>query len=656
MLLLIKMINLAWRVLMKNKRVFLFALTLIFSFSFYRGGSAVTMASQQNMEPGVGSADSLDDGSEQGAESGDTSAADSEQESGGEQAGIPETESGGEQADTPEAESGGGSSDIPEAEPDGGLADVSETDLQPDAGLYTAQAMESAGRQDPEESVSTGQALIEWLESHKNTGGTVRLADHVVLDGEYGYCPNGMNMPTVLVDTAQYTITVAGEIELYSDNHLVFSGASDGKGIFYVAEKGMLSMQGITVESGQCALWQEEGAGLAVSSDCRISGGIHYADTPFVIDSVPVCAVVEKGQTVNDVLPTEISAEVIRQGQVHKGEPVSVSWDLDGTEKQQEQRRRFRLQGFFPQVSSAEPVQCTVVYNDYPLTFTEVDASVNGNCYVFRGWYTKPEETSPFTLISEYSFDAENWVVFNESPTEGTYADFIIVVDAEQTERTAHSNIYIRLQGNDNGTRYFSNVLCFAADNLENVEDIGGSRGGGTSIINPPGSPQKDTGTPKEKEADKDADHYTSADSDGDGVETPTTAGHMESGGKAPVPAADSSRSNTAASNAGGGQPFNAESPKTNEDLSLHVEPNAESRESVSFGESDAAVPENEEAVTASTAYGENGTAFPQMSERTLRPESPRINYIAIAAGFILLAVAAGTVGFFAYSQSGTKR
>ena len=49
--------------------------------------------------------------------------------------------------------------------------------------------------------VSSGPALIEWLEVHKETGGTVKLSDDVVLDGYYCYCPNGVNRPAVFVDT-----------------------------------------------------------------------------------------------------------------------------------------------------------------------------------------------------------------------------------------------------------------------------------------------------------------------------------------------------------------------------------------------------------------------------------------------------------------------
>ena len=114
-------------------------------------------------------------------------------------------------------------------------------------------AVAMANEESTPDFVSNGPALIEWLETHKDIGGTVKLTDHVVLEEDYTYCPNGINRPTVFVDTDQYTITVTGEIELMSDNHLIFSGQPDGKSIFYVAPKGALSMMGVAVESGQCA-------------------------------------------------------------------------------------------------------------------------------------------------------------------------------------------------------------------------------------------------------------------------------------------------------------------------------------------------------------------------------------------------------------------
>ena len=540
-------------------------------------------------------------------------------------------------------------------------------------------AVAMANEESTPDFVSNGPALIEWLETHKDIGGTVKLTDHVVLEEDYTYCPNGINRPTVFVDTDQYTITVTGEIELMSDNHLIFSGQPDGKSIFYVAPKGALSMMGVAVESGQCALWQEEGAGL-VMEDCHISGNIHYADTPFVIYQNAVCVVVEKEQTVNDVLPTEISCTVNRLGQLSHNEPVPLSWNLEGTDDQQAERRRFQLQGSFLQAASAEPALCTVAYNDYPLTFLEVMATDDGTRYTFRGGYTKPKEALPITIISEYSFDGENWIVYDETNVKDVEAGFFIGFRSEACDRTAYSNIYIRLQWNDNGTRYFSNVLCYAADNLEHVEDIGGSRGGGTSIINLPEDPQEKSGDKAADEgADQNANRNSNSDNaqsvassdtdqaesgDGDGGQ-PSNAGNTANTGQSPYtkspitneerpPYAESRNTNedqqlyTESKNTG--QPFYAEA-KTDTDVTRAN--NADNKESIDRSISDIS---EKEAVAAISVKGENGADMPRMNEQTLRSDIHTGNAIFIAVGFVLLSVIAGITGFCLHSRFGTNR
>ncbi len=201
---------------MRNKHKFIFAAAVAIVLLFYRGGSATALEAEPNTEF--------------------------------EQSAFPAVEP--EQV-TEHA-----------AEPDPEVEEIPENDAE----QVPEESIESATESEPvPDSVSNGTDLIRWLESHKNTGGTVKLADHVILDGDYSFCPSGMNMPPVVVDTDQYTITITGEIEFLSDHHLTFSGQPDGKGIFCVAEKGMLSMQGIAVESGQGALWQEEGAGLVIA-------------------------------------------------------------------------------------------------------------------------------------------------------------------------------------------------------------------------------------------------------------------------------------------------------------------------------------------------------------------------------------------------------
>lgn len=342
--------------------------------------------------------------------------------------------------------------------------------------------------------VSTGAELINWLETHKNTGGTVRLTDNIVLDGYYVFCPDTVNMPALFVDADCYTITVTGEVTFMSDAHLTFYGQAQEKGIFQVAKGGLLSLENIAVEGGQNALWQEEGAGMVVAN-CRVAGNVHYADMLFVITAKTDCVLVEKGQTAGDVLPAQIKCSVNRQGEVRYNELLPVSWNLEEGKTQQKKRLRFEAQGAFLDAASKEPLSCTVAYHDYPLTFLDVKAIQNETQYLFRGGYAKPVEELPIQVASEYSFDGKNWTTYDEKTVSEALDAFFIGFEAKQWDTAKNPYVYIRLRWNDNGKKRFSNVLRYAAQNLSYAEDQGGSRGGGTSIVNPPDEPQKNTET-----------------------------------------------------------------------------------------------------------------------------------------------------------------
>lgn len=520
---------------------------------------------------------------------------------------------------------------------------------------------------------------MNWLESHKNTGGTVRLTDHVVLDGAHTFCTGGLNGSELVVDTDQYTITVTGEIEFLSNGRLTFSGEPGGQGVFYVAEKGVLSLYGISVKSDHCALWQEEGAGLEVS-ECVISGDTHYAHMPFVMyynDSL--CAVVEKGQTVNDALPTQINCRVNKQGQLFSNEPVALSWNLEGTERQQEERRRFEVQGSFSGAESTEPVRCTVVYNDYPLTFMNVSASVSSYCYTFQGGFTAPEESLPFTVAAEYSFDGENWIVYEgEQMATNTNSGFRIdiPIQPEQCFAAASSKIYIRLQWNDNGTRYFSNVLCYAADNVEQVDDIGGSRGGGTSIINPPDVPQQnvDVISSVNGEAIQDENRNTASDNDKPKVSAEDSP--LQDGSeKEDQTVANEEAANAEILNVDIGQTVNAEpsnikeaaqasdteSQDTKETAQASDTESQDARETAQASDTE---PQDTNDVIQTTQIEQSlyaaskpfNKANLNRSDSEMSEENGETVRILIAAGFVLLSGIAGTAGFCFHSRSGTNR
>lgn len=640
---------------MKNKCRFLLILTVAIVSSFYMIDSTVAMAEEQTIEYGAEPKEST----QPDAEPKESTQPDAEPK----ESAQPDAEP--KESTQPNMEPKESIQPNLDSKPEQIVEPAATLDaeqiMEPAAILDAEQIMKPAAEPDTEQIVSTGPELIEWLESHKSTGGTVKLAGNVTLDGNYEFFPNGANGPFIFVDTDKYTIIVTGEIYLLSDEHLTFSGCPEDKGIFYVAPKGMLSMGGVIVKSGQGALWQEEGAGLEVSS-CPVSGDIHYAATPFVTyykDSI--CAVVEKGQTVNDVLPSQISCTVNRQGKLSHNELVPVSWNQEGSEKQQEERRRFDLSGSFLYAASAQPPLCTVVYNDYPLTFTEVEASVNGSGYLFRGQFTVPEESLPFTVVSEYSFDGENWFPDEEKLITNANASFSINC---KYGRAADSNIYIRLKWDDNGTTYFSNVLCYSIDNLAYAEDIGGSRGGGTSIINPPDEPLQSTDDVSSVGGEVNPDADSDTHSDNAGLEDSSATNQRESGSSdegaeqslyTESSNSDNAQQHTEVSDTKQEQPSNAGLSNHNQEQAFYAESKADDIAGSIYNDADV-IEKREETTIVMPVYEDNGEAFSQISERTLQSDRRRKAGIFIAAGAVILSAAAGIACYYVRSRSGTKR
>ncbi len=362
------------------------------------------------------------------------------------------------------------------------------------AGLSVSQNTTQDAEQD---TVSTADEFKEWLESHKNNGGRVKLTNNIVLKEFYYFTPNGGNRPDIVVDTDTYTITAAGYIAFLSDGHLIFQGKARDKGIFHVVKGGILTLDGVFVKSEseetspQYALWQEEGAGLVLENTytkTSVTGNIHYADAPLVTEESSVCVVVEKGQSADSLLPTEIKCTVNHQGQIWYNKPTPVSWNLAGTEKHQQNRQRFQVKGFSSQVLYYVAPKCTVVYNDYPLTFTEVDAFIRSNAYYFQGKYTKPKGELPITVAAEYSFDGRNWIRDEVKTVSNDSTGFSISFPCDEWDTDQNPSVYIRLQGEKDDKRYFSNVLRYKANSMNEAEDLGDSG----SVVNPPDKPSDD--------------------------------------------------------------------------------------------------------------------------------------------------------------------
>ncbi len=350
------------------------------------------------------------------------------------------------------------------------------------------------------DTVSTGEELMEWLSGHKDTGGTVKLADDISISDFY-YARN-MRAEAVTVDTGEFTIAVNGYVYLQATSPLKIRGVGGEQGLLHTSGTGsMLHLNGLDLEAEDgYAVFQEEGTGFILDTlkNTSVAGTVHYAKQPFVWEWEPALAVVKPGETLDDkMLPASISACINHNGtNIYPYEEVPVTWDLSGHGEDQKQRRRFTVTGEFESMASQTAPVCTVVYDDFPLTFLEVNAvkmeGTYGDTYRLRGRFSKPGERLPITVAQEYSFDGKNWTLYQEETVTTLNSDFYITlfVGAEDLER--YSELFIRLSWNDDGTMYYSNVLGFAMDSLEVNEEPGGNRGGGTDIVDPPDPPEPD--------------------------------------------------------------------------------------------------------------------------------------------------------------------
>lgn len=576
-------------------------------------------------------------------------------------------------------------------------ADTSQNTTQ-STGLSVSQnTTQSAGlsvsqntTQDAEQyTVSTADEFKEWLESHKNNGGRVKLTNNIVLKEFYYFTPNGGNRPDIVVDTDTYTITAAGYIAFLSDGHLIFQGKARDKGIFHVVKGGILTLDGVFVKSEseetspQYALWQEEGAGLVLENTytkTSVTGNIHYADAPLVTEESSVCVVVEKGQSADSLLPTEIKCTVNHQGQIWYNKPTPVSWNLAGTEKHQQNRQRFQVKGFSSQVLYYVAPKCTVVYNDYPLTFTEVDAFIRSNAYYFQGKYTKPKGELPITVAAEYSFDGRNWIRDEVKTVSNDSTGFSISFPCDEWDTDQNPSVYIRLQGEKDDKRYFSNVLRYKANSMNEAEDLGDSG----SVVNPPDKPSDDrkpsdhnAGKHEQESNDKgssDKDNASGTNNSSDDtsdaaaqetaqndINTDTYSSGHNFVTAIPENPADTQKTENADNHSNTDTASLTVKPAENGKIDTGSIPGADKDRNNDFAETegDEAIKETVEVMSVETAapveQGEHEDAG-QQRQLSVHQRLDRSRNIFFVSGLVTFSVGLGVVGYFVYTRKLRRR
>ena len=341
------------------------------------------------------------------------------------------------------------------------------------------------------DTAATAEELLEWLQEHENSEGTLRLTADIFLDDLF-YMENPRK--NITIEAGEFAIIATGKVDFWRGG-LTVRGQGGERGVFRAAKGGRLSIGYMTIEAEEgFAVFQEEGAGLQVLQCVVEESAVHYSETPFVWRWKPLQVVVKPGQTAADLLPQTVKAyDVNRLGQMNP-EEVPVVWELAEHESSEEQRLRFDAVGSAPGFTYGSPPVCTVIYDDYPLTFLYVNAKKKeggqGESYLFSGTFSIPEDRLPFTITQDYSFDGVNWTVYEEIEVNAPDTSFGISCAANAGDIQRFPDVFIRLSWNDGGTMYYSNVLRFARDNMEKSEDHGGNRGGGTDIVDPPEPPE----------------------------------------------------------------------------------------------------------------------------------------------------------------------
>lgn len=549
--------------------------------------------------------------------------------------------------------------------------------MEPAFVLPPPEPVETPEPDEEPDTISSAAELTGWLESHKYSGGRASLTGDITMNESYVFVPYP-NMPPLSVETGKYTIFVCADAEFWSDGQLTFSGEGGERGIFHVQQGGTLLVDGVNVEttaggSTQHALWQEEGAGMILGNtyaSCRVSGDVHYAEAPLVTEAENVCVVVEKGELLDDHLPREVTCKVNARGVILEHEPVAVSWDMEGTEKQQEERLRFQAQGVLPQAADGVKPVCTVVYNDFPLTFTSVEALIRGAAYMFRGSFTRQEGALAAVVLPEYSFDGENWIGEGENGTFNADSDFCIAFPCGCWDVSSNPHIYIRLRGEAGQQVYYSNVLRYAANNMDTAEDLGGSRGGGTSIVNPPEepvSPEKpgESGKPEESDSPGEAEKSETPGKPNEPqkpvepkkpagqekVNEPDTQDRAPESGKPEQPAESE-------------EPVKSEEPIKSEEtgganIQDKTEPSVQAPEPAETKTGKSTVtgqPDQEEGNGAAHAQPAEVRSEPLAQTESGHVEAGQTENYGLMVGIVVLSAAAGAVCFSVSKSRGTKR
>lgn len=349
--------------------------------------------------------------------------------------------------------------------------------------------------------VASFDQLIEWIENHKSTGGTITLTDDITICEEevYEYV-NAKYENEITVDMAGHTIYVEGYLDLWP--YIKIIGKETQKEIFHVCSGGELRLVSIQVDAGETgtAIVQEEGSFLMYGSEEEwglppflCNGRIIPAKTItaaayswYNFKDIPVIRIPEEENFTSDLLPNKVMARVNREYQDLE-EEVDVAWDTSAFPKQ---KQRTLLTGTFVDGYSAYKgyvPRCLIVWESETTPFF-LNAYTESDKW-YDNFFIYGETPKRGYVYIQGSDDGENWKeITNAEEYEPIRAEendtlewYFYYSKEEMNEKIPR---YFRMvQELEDGTEVYSESMEISEDNLFVQADIGGGRGGEISPL-----------------------------------------------------------------------------------------------------------------------------------------------------------------------------
>lgn len=335
--------------------------------------------------------------------------------------------------------------------------------------------------------------LVAKLEAMKTTGGNIRLTADVVVESgvEYTFSAPQLTDTPIRLNTAEHSIIVHGK--LIVTPFIEINGAGGENGIFSVQDGGWLELLSVAVKAD---------SGVAIAQAPRsvlcygrlFDGAPEFVCEGEIIGAGPVAVpwsdtnpkslqyiYVRDGERAEDLLPNTDEGSLFQNGTMDSNHQLDVVWDIGLFANQFAARENCMVTGAYPGATAYAAPVCMVSFQ-------------NGRAAtVLGGWGTggtdgrglsaqiqvaleDPQESCRI----DWSSDGKNWQECEADILESKNGRLRYMLYPPDD---AGYPFYISAVVTRGGEEHYSNILVLNAP--DTAGDIGGSRGGGTSVTDP---------------------------------------------------------------------------------------------------------------------------------------------------------------------------